>query len=130
MIDPVQAPTVVAPSAPTVDPSTQFASTDNGAVASAQKSAEPATSAATAQAAQAAQSAGSNGSSAASDSQSNTDAGPPLRLLIEHDKSTNQYVYKLYDSSGRIVREIPQESLADAQKQASGAPGALFDTTV
>jgi uncharacterized FlaG/YvyC family protein len=59
-----------------------------------------------------------------------SEASQPLRLLIEHDKTTNQYVYKLYDSSGRIVREIPQESLAQAQKQAGGLPGSLFDTTV
>jgi hypothetical protein len=66
----------------------------------------------------------------ARDTSSESASTPPLRLLIEHDQATNHYVYKLYDSSGRIVREIPQESLADAQKQAAGVPGSLFDTTV
>jgi uncharacterized FlaG/YvyC family protein len=128
MIDPVQAIPAVAPSATNLDTSGSAAPTAVSVAASVPKAPEPtsgATAAQTAQTAQAAQTA-----SAASDSQSSADAGPPLRLLIEHDKATNQYVYKLYDSSGRIVREIPQESLADAQKQASGVPGALFDTTV
>jgi len=71
----------------------------------------------------------SSSSSSGSDASSDA-AAQPLRLLIEHDKSTNQYVYKLYDSSGRIVREIPQESLAEAQKQANGALGSLVDTKV
>jgi len=71
-----------------------------------------------------------SGSGGASDSASTSAAAQPLRLLIEHDKSTNQYVYKLYDSSGRIVREIPQESLAEAQKQAGGALGSVIDTKV
>jgi uncharacterized FlaG/YvyC family protein len=127
MIDPVQALTVAAPLASTADPSGPSpTTTDVGAIAGAQKAAAAYNSSASTQAAQAAQTNASNG---ASDSQSDLD-GPPLRLLIEHDKTTNHYVYKLYDSSGRIVREIPQESLADAQKQATGATGSLFDTKV
>jgi uncharacterized FlaG/YvyC family protein len=99
-------------------------------VASAQKAAAPATSNASAETAQAAQAAKTSTPNSTSDSQSASDGAQPLRLLIERDKATNHYVYKLYDSSGRIVREIPQESLADAQKQAAGSPGSLIDTRV
>jgi uncharacterized FlaG/YvyC family protein len=127
MIDPVQAPTAAAPSASIPDVPASSSATDVGAIAGAQKTAalyNSSTAAATAQTAQTA------ASSRASDSPSESDAVQPLRLLIEHDNSTNHYVYKLYDSSGRIVREIPQESLADAQKQAGGFAGALLDTKV
>jgi uncharacterized FlaG/YvyC family protein len=130
MIDPVQAPTAAAPSASIPDASASSAPIDVGVVAGAPKAPAPTpsnTSAETAQSALAAQTAASK---SASDSQSDADAPQPLRLLIEHDKATNHYVYKLYDSSGRIVREIPQESLAEAQKQASGATGSLLDTRV
>jgi hypothetical protein len=132
MIDPIQTPTAAAPSASSTDPAAPSATTDVGVIAGAQKAAAPSLSNASTQAAQAAQAAGSNGtgSSGSGGSQSASDAVDPLRLLIEHDKATNQFVYKLYDSSGRIVREIPQESLADAEKQASGVPGSLFDTKV
>jgi uncharacterized FlaG/YvyC family protein len=131
MIDPVQAPTAatpaataaITPGASTTDPS---ASTPSAAASPVDGAQQAATSSKTEAAAQTAQAAGSN---SGSNSQAASGAAQPLRLLIEHDKSTNQYVYKLYDSSGRIVREIPQESLADAQKQA-GAPGAVIDTTV
>jgi len=94
-------------------------------IAGVPKAAETTNSVASAQSAKAAQAAAA---SDASDSQSASDGVQPLRLLIEHDKATNHYVYKLYDSSGRIVREIPQESLADAQKQAAGFTGSLLDT--
>jgi hypothetical protein len=128
MIDPVQAPIAATPaaaSAPsTADPSASTPSSATSPIDGAQNAAASSKTEASTQTAQA------GGSSSASDSQSAPDAAPPLRLLIEHDKTTNQYVYKLYDSSGRIVREIPQESLADAQKQASGALGAVIDTTV
>jgi len=130
MIDPIQAPAPAAPSASTPDPSTASATTGVSVVAGVQKTAAPSNSSlsnATAQAAQSAQAAASNSATAA---QGDSEAAQPLRLLIEHDKTTNQYVYKLYDSSGRIVREIPQESLADAQKQAAGSPGAFVDTKV
>ncbi len=127
MIDPVQAPTAAAPSASIPDPPVSPATTDVGVIAGAQKTAAPSTSNTSAETAQAAQTAASNG---ASDSQAASSAAEPLRLLIERDKATDHYVYKLYDSSGRIVREIPQETLAEAQKQASGSPGSLFDTTV
>jgi uncharacterized FlaG/YvyC family protein len=133
MIDPIQAPTAAAPSASTPDPSVASAITDVGAIASVQKTAAPSNSSPsneTAQATQSAQAAQAAASASASASSSDSDASQPLRLLIEHDKATNQFVYKLYDSSGRIVREIPQESLAEAQKQAAGAPGSLFDTKV
>jgi len=99
-------------------------------IAAAQKTPATSNSSGSAQADQSAKSAQSAGSSSASDSQAASDAAQPLRLLIEHDKATNQYVYKLYDSSGRIVREIPQESLADAQKQAAGSLGSVIDTKV
>jgi uncharacterized FlaG/YvyC family protein len=130
MIDPVQAPTGAAPSASPPDASGSAATTDVGAVASAQKSAASTNTNPSASTAKAADAAGSSGSSSNSsgDSQAASDAAQPLRLLIEHDKATNHYVYKLYDSSGRIVREIPQESLADAQKQAAGYTGSLLDT--
>jgi hypothetical protein len=129
MIDPVQTPTAAPPSASPPDTPASSATTDFGAIAGVDKTAAPPNGYASPQGAQAA---GSNGqsSSRSSDQPPASDAVDPLRLLIEHDKATNHYVYKLYDSSGRIVREIPQESLADAQKQASGAPGALFDTKV
>jgi uncharacterized FlaG/YvyC family protein len=136
MIDPVQAPAAVAPSVSIPDAPVSPAPTDVGVIAGAQKAAAPSNSTASdqaaqaAQAAQTAQTAQAAASSGADASQSAPDAAQPLRLLIEHDKATNQYVYKLYDSSGRIVREIPQESLADAQKQAAGTPGAFFDTKV
>jgi uncharacterized FlaG/YvyC family protein len=128
MIDPVQGPTAAVSSASATDASTF--STDVGVVASAQKAAAPATSNASAETAQAAQAAKTSTPNSTSDSQSASDGAQPLRLLIERDKATNHYVYKLYDSSGRIVREIPQESLADAQKQAAGSPGSLIDTRV
>jgi len=130
MIDPVQTPTAAAPSASNTEAPGVSTTPDVGVIAAAQKTAAPSTSSLSAQAAQTAQTAQTASSNGPSDSQTASDAGPPLRLLIEHDKGTNKYVYKLYDSSGRIVREIPQESLADAQKQASGSPGALFDTKV
>jgi uncharacterized FlaG/YvyC family protein len=128
MIDPIQTPTAVAPSASLTDPSASSAATDVGVVAGAQKTAAPSNGNASAEATQAAQAAQTAASNGASDAQSESDAAPPLRLLIERDKATNHYVYKLYDSSGRIVREIPQESLADAQKQAAGSTGSLLDT--
>jgi len=130
MIYPVQVPTAAAPSASKPDPSASSATTDLGVIAGAQKPAAPShgdTSAATGQPAYAAQAAPSKG---ASDVQSESDAAQPLRLLIEHDKTTDHYVYKLYDSSGRIVREIPQESLEEAQSQADGSIGGLLDTKV
>ncbi len=130
MIDPVQAPTATPASAATPDLSASSATPSVSVISGAAKTATPSNSNAsteTAQAALAAQTAASNGETS---SQSDSDASPPLRLLIERDKATNHYVYKLYDSSGRIVREIPQESLADAQRQAAGATGSLLDTKV
>jgi uncharacterized FlaG/YvyC family protein len=125
MIDPVQAPTAATPSASIPDPSASSVTTLVGVIAGVPKAAETTNSVTSAQSAKAAQAAAA---SDASDSQSASDGVQPLRLLIEHDKATNHYVYKLYDSSGRIVREIPQESLADAQKQAAGFTGSLLDT--
>ena len=128
MIDPIQpqtaAVTPVSSSDTTRSASDSPASAPAGALSGVQKAPTPSTGEASQKAAQA------SGSSGATDSQSSPDAAQPLRLLIEHDKATNHYVYKLYDSSGRIVREIPQESLADAQKQAIGSPGAVIDTKV
>jgi uncharacterized FlaG/YvyC family protein len=130
MIDPVQTPTATASSASTPDPAGASTATDVGVTAGVAKTAAPSNSNVSTETAQAALAAQAAASSSASESQAASDAAQPLRLLIEHDKSTNQYVYKLYDSSGRIVREIPQESLAEAQKQAAGSPGAFFDTKV
>ncbi len=130
MIDPVQAQTPAAPTAATTDLSAVATTTNVGAVAGVVKAVAPSSTAPSTPAAQAAQAAQAANSNSSSDAQSAPDAAQPLRLLIQHDKATNQYVYKLYDSSGRIVREIPQESLAEAQKQAAGSPGALFDTKV
>jgi len=141
MIDPIQSDTVQsqptavstaaggAPSPVSSGPST---STNVAALTSASNATKPADAQSSPSAAQgqAPGSASGSGSGGASDAQSSADAAPPLRLLIEHDKTTNQYVYKLYDSSGRIVREIPQESLAEAQKQAGGTLGAVIDTKV
>jgi uncharacterized FlaG/YvyC family protein len=125
MIDPVQAPTAAAPSASIPDPPASSATINASAIVSIAKAAETTNSPTSVEAAKAAQAAAANG---ASDSQADSDEVQPLRLLIERDKATNHYVYKLYDSSGRIVREIPQESLADAQKQAAGYTGSLLDT--
>ncbi len=130
MIDPVQAPTATASSASTPDPSGASATTDIGVTAGVAKTAAPPNSNVSAETAQAALAAQAAASNSAHEFQAASDAAQPLRLLIEHDKATNHFVYKLYDSSGRIVREIPQESLAEAQKQAAGSPGALFDTKV
>jgi hypothetical protein len=53
----------------------------------------------------------------------------PLRLSIIHDKATNRFVYQLYDAGGKLVKEIPQESLAEAQKQAAYSAGDVISTS-
>jgi len=130
MIDPIQAPTATASSASTPESSAASSLTDVGVTAGVAKTAAPPNNTVSAETAQAALTAQAAASNSTSESQAASDAAQPLRLLIEHDKATNHFVYKLYDSSGRIVREIPQESLAEAQKQAAGTPGSLFDTKV
>lgn len=133
MIDPIpsdpapsQPVAVSTPSSSDASPAvTGYTATGVAALTSASQSTSAPSSPSSAQA----QASGSS-SGGASDAQSTAGVAQPLRLLIEHDKSTNQFVYKLYDSSGRIVREIPQESLAEAQKQASGALGSVIDTKV
>ena len=58
-------------------------------------------------------------------------AASPTRLLIDQDKDTGAFVYRIVDAvDGRLLAEIPRESLDQLKQADDYAAGAVISTLV
>jgi myo-inositol-hexaphosphate 3-phosphohydrolase len=60
-----------------------------------------------------------------------TPAKPTTRLLIDQDKVTGVYVYRIVDSgSGRLLAEIPNDQIANLKDADDYVSGSVISTSV